>query len=367
MIPFFDLKSVNARRREELLRAVTDVVDSGWYILGEKLKDFEKEFSSYCRVQHTIGTGNGLDALSLIIHGYKELGLFKEGDEILVPANTYIATILAITANRLVPILVEPDIETYNIDTRLLEEKITKKTKAILVVHLYGQVGYSDEMQSIADIHGLKIIEDSAQAAGASYHGRKTGSLGNAGGISFYPSKNLGALGDAGAVTTNDPALADAVRALANYGSHQKYRNLYKGVNSRLDEMQAAVLSVKLKYLDDENSERRAIVKKYLNGIKNDTLILPRFGNEESHVWHLFVVRTKERDAFQSYLREQGIETLIHYPVPPHKQLAYEEWSDQSYPITEDIHNTIISLPLYPGMSDDAIERVIAACNAYHV
>lgn len=367
MIPFFDLKSVNARHREELLRAVTDVVDSGWYILGQKLNTFEKEFSAYCGVSHTIGTGNGLDALTLIIRAYKELGIFAEGDEIIVPANTYIATILAITENRLVPVLVEPDIATYNIDTRLLETKITKKTKAILVVHLYGQVGYSHEMQSIADRHGLKIIEDSAQAAGAEYNGKKTGSLGDVSGISFYPSKNLGALGDGGAVMTNDVELADVVRALANYGSHKKYHNLYKGTNSRLDEIQAAVLSVKLRILDEENEERRKIVKKYLYGIKNDLLILPSAQNEESHVWHLFVVRTKARDALQSYLREQGIETLIHYPVPPHKQPAYLEWNNQNYPIAEEIHNTVISLPLYPGMLDECVERVIASCNAYRI
>jgi dTDP-4-amino-4,6-dideoxygalactose transaminase len=367
MIPFFDLKSVNARHREELLHAVTDVVDSGWYILGEKLSNFEKEFSAYCGVSHTIGTGNGLDALTLIIHAYKELGIFAEGDEVLVPANTYIATILAITANRMVPVLVEPDIETYNIDARLLEEKITSRTKAILVVHLYGQIGYSENMQAIADRHGLKIIEDSAQAAGAAYKSKKTGSMGDAGGISFYPSKNLGALGDAGAVTTSDAQLADAVRAIANYGSRQKYHNLYKGVNSRLDEIQAAVLSVKLKYLDEENAQRRKIVQRYLDGIKNDVLILPHAENEESHVWHLFVVRTKARDSFQEYLREQGIETLIHYPVSPHHQPAYKEWNNRHYPITEEIHNTIISLPLYPGMPDESIERVISVCNSYHV
>ncbi|MBI1755403.1 aminotransferase class V-fold PLP-dependent enzyme, partial [Candidatus Azambacteria bacterium] len=257
MIPFLNLKGISALYRQELIDAVADVIDSGWYILGEKVKSFENEFSKYCGVKEAIGVGNGLDALTLIIRAYKEMGVFREGDEILVPANTYIATILSITENRLKPVLIEPDIHTYNIDANRLEEKITGKTKAILVVHLYGRVGYSDEMQNIADAHGLKIIEDSAQAHGAMYKGKKTGNLGDAGGFSFYPSKPLGALGDAGAVTTNDVKLAEVIHALRNYGSHKKYYNQYKGVNSRLDELQAAVLSVKLKYLDKENEKRR--------------------------------------------------------------------------------------------------------------
>ena len=365
MIPFLNLKGVNVQYREELIRAITDALDSGWYILGEKVKFFEREFSEYCGVKETIGTGNGMDALTLIIRAYKEIGIFREGDEILVPANTFIATILAITENRLKPVLVEPDINTYNIDVNLLEENITDRTKAIMAVHLYGLVGYSDKMQEIADKRGLKIIEDAAQAHGAAYKGRKTGSLGDASGFSFYPAKNLGALGDAGAVTTNDAKLAETIRALRNYGSHKKYENLYKGVNSRLDELQAAVLSVKLKYLDEENKKRREITKQYLGGIKNAKLILPEAGDYESHVWHLFVVRTEERDKFQKYLLENGIETLIHYPVPPHKQKAYSEWNAQKYPITEEIHNTVLSLPLYPTLTEAEIQKVIEACNAF--
>lgn len=347
---------------------MASVVDSGHYILGEKVKSFEEEFSAYCGVKHAIGTGNGLDALTLIIRAYKEMQVFHEGDEILVPANTYIASILSITENRLKPVLVEPDINTYNMNVSLLEEKITSKTKAILVVHLYGQIGYSDDMQSIADQYGLKIIEDAAQAAGAMYRGRKAGNLGDANGHSFYPSKNLGALGDAGAVTTNDAKLAELVRALRNYGSHTKDHNQYQGVNSRLDALQAAVLLIRLKYLDAENKTRRNIAKLYLDRIKNKSLLLPQVchtESEESHVWHLFVVRTKHREAFQRYLADHGIGTLIHYPIPPHKQPAFIDWNNDSYPITEEIHETVLSLPLNPALTEEQAHQVIETCNAY--
>jgi len=365
-VPFLDLKEVTAQHRQEIIEALTEVVDSGWYILGNKVKTFEEQFASYCGSSYAIGTGNCLDALSLIIRGYKELGVFSDGDEILVPANTYIASILAVTQNNLVPVLVEPDVFSYNIDVALLEKHISEKTKGILVVHLYGQIGYSEEMQRIANAHGLKIIEDSAQSAGASYHGRMAGNLGDASGISFYPSKNLGALGDAGAVTTNDKKLAEVVRALRNYGSNEKYHNLYKGINSRLDEIQAAVLLVKLKYLTEENESRRAIASQYLSRITNPKLILPRIVYEAAaHVWHIFAVRTEERDRFQKHMSAQGIETLIHYPIPPHKQVAYTEWADRTYPITEEIHTTILSLPLSPFMSEDSIQRVIDACNSF--
>jgi dTDP-4-amino-4,6-dideoxygalactose transaminase len=366
MIPSLDLKSMNARMREEMLAAIARVVDSGWYIHGAEVKAFEQAFAQYCGVAETVGTGNGLDALILILRAYMEMGQFREGDEVLVPSNTYIATILAVTANRLNPVLVEPDIRTYQIDPQLLERHITSRTRAILVVHLYGQVGYSDEMRKIADRHGLKIIEDSAQSQGASYKGRKCGSLGDACGFSFYPSKNLGALGDAGAVTTNDKKLAEMIRALGNYGSRRKYYNLYKGMNSRLDELQAAILSVKLKYLDQENDERRALARRYLSGINNDALILPRTnGAAESNVWHLFPVRTAKRDLFQKYLLDRGIETLIHYPVPPHRQQAYAEWNGQSYPLSEEIHQTELSLPLYPAMKEEDVQAVIDACNDF--
>lgn len=365
MIPFLSLKAINGRHRQELFAAITAVLDSGQYILGDKVAAFENEFSKYCGVGHAIGVGNGLDALSLIIRGYKELGVFREGDEILVPANTYIATILAITENRLIPVLVEPDINTYNIDASLLQERINKRAKAVLVVHLYGQVGYSEKLRAIAAGHNLKIIEDCAQAQGASYQGRKTGSLGDAGGFSFYPAKNLGALGDAGAVTTSDDRLAEVVRALRNYGSHKKYYNQYQGINSRLDEIQAAVLSVKLKYLDEDNAKRRQIAKQYLTGIKNEKIILPRSEINESHVWHLFVVRAKERDHFKQYLSDNGIETIIHYPVPPHKQAAFAEWNKENFPLTEEIHATVVSLPLQPALAEEEVSKIIAICNAY--
>lgn len=365
MVPFYDLKAINARHREELARALTETLDSGWYILGERVATFEKEFSAYSSVGHTIGTGNGLDALTLIIRGYKELGVMKEGDEIIVPANTYIATILAITENRLVPVLVEPELHTANLDASRIEEKITKRTKAILTVHLYGQVAYSEELAAVAKKHDLKIIEDGAQAQGAVWGGKKTGGLGDAAGFSFYPSKNLGALGDAGAVTTSDSKLAEVVRALRNYGSHEKYHNLYKGVNSRLDEIEAAVLSVKLRYLDEDNAARRSVVERYMGGIKNDAITLPYVGSPEGHVWHVFTVRTKHRDALAKHLAESGIETMIHYPVPPHKQPAFKEWSAQSFPITEEIHETILSLPLSPVQTDAQTNEVIAAVNNF--
>jgi dTDP-4-amino-4,6-dideoxygalactose transaminase len=367
-IPFLDLKTVNAAHRAELLEVLAEVLDSGSYILGERLKEFEAKFSAYCGAAHTIGTGNGLDALTLIIRGCKELGVFNEGDEILVPSNTYIASILAVTENRLTPVLVEPDINTYNIDEQLLEAHITGRTKGILTVHLYGQVAYSDAMKSVADKHNLKIIEDAAQAAGAAYGGHKTGSLGHACGFSFYPSKNLGALGDAGAVTTSDPELAEVIHALHNYGSHKKYHNKYQGVNSRLDELQAAALSVKLNYLDAENEARRRIVCRYNEGIKNKKLILPHLPKgEETHVWHVFVLRTQEREAFISHMADRNIGTLIHYPIPPHRQPAYRQCNDRSYPISEEIHRTIVSIPLSPIMTDEQIDAVIERCNSFGV
>jgi dTDP-4-amino-4,6-dideoxygalactose transaminase len=365
-VPFLKLGAMNAPHRAELIKAFTRVVDSGWYILGKEVEDFERDFAEYCGVPHAVGVGNCLDALTLIFRGYMELGVMAEGDEVIVPSNTYIASILSVSLNRLTPVLVEPDPATYNLDPEKIEAKITPRTKAILIVHLYGQTGYDARLQKIADRHGLKIIEDSAQAQGASYEGRRTGSLGDACGFSFYPSKNLGALGDAGAVTTKDAKLAEIVRALRNYGSHVKYENLYRGINSRLDEVQAALLSVKLKYLDGENESRRRLADLYLKGISNPALTLPAAPKDRaSHVWHLFVVRTPRRDDFQRYLREQGIETVIHYPIPPHKQKAYKEWNARSYPISEEIHRTVISLPLDISMSEAEARRVIDACNAY--
>lgn len=365
MISFLNLKENNAKYREELIGAAVRVIDSGKYILGEEAGAFEREFADYCGVRYAIGTGNGLDALTLIIRAYKELGVFKEGDEILVPANTYIATILSITENRLKPVLVEPNIRTYNLDPSLLEKHSTSKTKAILTVHLYGRVGYSDEMGAFAKKHRLLVIEDGAQAHGAVYNGRKTGSLGSASGFSLYPSKPLGALGDAGVITTNDSRLAEVVAALRNYGSREKYHNLYQGVNSRLDEIQAALLRVKLRHLDEDNQERRKVAQRYLREIQNDKIILPEEGVPEGHVWHLFVVRTKKRDALRDYLAKKGIETLIHYPVPPHKQPAFKEWNNESYPITEEIHRTALSLPISSVMVEEETSAIVKACNGF--
>ena len=346
MIPFLDLKGLNAQYRAKLIEACTKVIDSGWYIQGNECQKKEKEFASYCGTKYAIGVANGLDALILILRAYKELGFMKDGDEIIVPSNTYIASILAISQNNLVPVLVEPDIKTYLIDPSKIEEKISSKTKAILPVHLYGQTCEMDAINEIAKKHNLKVIEDSAQSHGAYFKDKRSGNLGDASGFSFYPGKNLGALGDGGAVTTNDEELANTIKALGNYGSHKKYENLYKGINSRLDEMQAAMLRVKLRYLDNEVEKRREIAKYYLQNIKNDNIILPMVRAEDNHVWHLFVIRTSKRDELQKYLVENGIQTLIHYPIPPHKQNAYKEWKNESYPISEQIHDEILSLPI---------------------
>lgn len=365
MIPFLNLKDINIAYKKEIMDAISDVIDSGRYILGERVEKFENDFAKYCGVKHVIGTGNGLDALTLILRAYKESGFLKEGDEIIVPANTYIASILSITENRLKPVLVEPDIDTYNLDTNLLERSITSKTKAILTVHLYGRVSYSNGMRKIANKYGLKIIEDAAQSVGAEYNGKKVGGLGDACGISLYPSKNLGALGDAGVAITNDAKLAKSIRALRNYGSHKKYVNRYKGINTRLDELQAAILSVKLNYLDKENLRRKEIARLYLDNIKNNKLILPQMNDDNSHVWHLFVLRTKNRDKFSRYMKDNGIETMIHYPIPPHKQEAYREWNKRKYPITEKIHQTVISLPLNTAITNKEVTKIVKVCNLY--
>jgi len=365
MVPFLNLKNINAQYRAELIDACTKAIDSGWYIQGEEHKSFEKEFTAYCGTKHCIGVANGLDALILILRAYKELGVMKDGDEVIVPANTYIATILSITHNNLVPILVEPDINTYLIDPNKIEEKITNKTRAIMVVHLYGQTCEMDKIIEIAKKYNLKVIEDSAQSHGAFYEDKRSGNLGDASGFSFYPGKNLGALGDAGAVTTNDGELANCIRALGNYGSHKKYENLYKGFNSRLDEMQAAMLRVKLKYLDEEIRKRRLIANYYLENIKNPKIILPEVRKEDNHVWHLFVIRTCERDRFQQYLEKNGIQTLIHYPIPPHKQEAYSEWNNQNYSITEKIHKEVLSLPISGVQSLEDTKKIVEMVNVY--
>jgi dTDP-4-amino-4,6-dideoxygalactose transaminase len=362
MVKFLDLQAVNAPYRQEIDRAIASVLDSGWYLLGNANQLFEQSFSSFCGVIDTAGVANGLDALNLIIKGYG----FGPGDEIIVPANTYIASVLAISQNGCIPVLVEPDIETFNLNADLIEEKITPRTKAILVVHLYGRAMSMEKVWKLADQYKLKIIEDSAQAHGAIYQGRRTGNLGDASGFSFYPGKNLGCLGDGGAVTSNDQSLIGKIRALRNYGSYEKYINSYKGQNSRLDEIQAAVLSVKLKGLDSDNNKRREIAGRYLREINNPQVTLPKEPKDPlEHVWHLFVVSTHRRDALQKFLLERSIQTLIHYPIPPHKQMAYEELSDLSLPLTEKIHKEVLSLPISPVMTADEISLVIDAVNSF--
>lgn len=371
MIKFLDLQKINAQYADELNKAAAEVIDSGWYLLGERVKRFETNLANYIDVKHAIGVANGLDALRLILKAYIELGFMKEGDEVIVPANTYIATILAITDNRLKPVLVEPDINTYNLDLDLIEEKITERTRAIMVVHLYGQVCWGSKLEELAKKYNLKIIEDNAQAIGAEWNGIKTGALGDAAGLSFYPGKNLGALGDSGAVTTNDAQLAEVVRAIANYGSKVKYQNDYQGLNSRMDEIQAAFLDVKLKYLDGENRRRREVSHYYLNNIINPDIILPKVDRQalkaESHVWHLFVIRSSNRAKLQKYLSENGIQTLIHYPIPPHKQNAYRFWNEMRFLVTEKIHNEVLSLPISPLMSEEEVISVVEILNACDV
>lgn len=372
MIKFLDLQKINAQYATELKQMAAEVIDTGWFLMGNQLANFEKQFAVFHNVKHAIGVANGLDALRLILKAYIDLGEMKEGDEIIVPANTYIASILAISDNRLVPILVEPNEFTFNLDLNLIEQKITSKTKAIMVVHLYGQICWSDELSNLAKKYNLKIIEDNAQAIGAVWNGIKSGNLGDAAGFSFYPGKNLGALGDAGAVTTNDDALATQIRALGNYGSKEKYVNEFQGLNSRLDEIQAGFLSVKLKYIDKENQNRREIAKRYLTEIENPLIQLPfpintvvNVAENLTHVWHLFVIRTKNRNQLQSYLTEKGIQTLIHYPIPPNKQLAYKEMNDVDYALTNAIHNEVLSLPISPIMTYLETTEIIKAINSY--
>lgn len=441
MIKFLDIQKITKSFQPELVEAINRVVKKGWFLLGEEVASFEKEYAGYIGTNHCIGVGNGLDALRLIFRAYIEMGVMKEGDEVIVPANTYIASILAITDNRLKPVLVEPDIETYNLDISLLEQHITDRTRAVMVVHLYGRACWSQELENLADKYNLKIIEDNAQAAGAivevgsgerraenierkvesverkaysikrredsgkrreinqkqelENRGRvlannsplitpnsqliRTGALGDAAGHSFYPGKNLGALGDGGAITTNDDELASVIRALANYGSTKKYINDYRGLNSRLDEIQAAVLRVKLKRLDEDNQKRREIATYYLENIKHIEITLPVLFSHNSqltthhsplttqnHVWHLFVIRHPERDKLQQCLADNDIQTLIHYPVPPHKQNAYKEWNKLNLPITEKIHKEVISLPLSQVMTNKEAEKVVDIINKIH-
>lgn len=372
MIKFLDLQKINAVYQASFHEKMQSVFDKGWFILGDEVKLFETNFADYCGTKYCIGVGNGLDALVLIFKAYIQLGKLQKGDEVIVPANTYIASILAILEADLVPVLVEPRIGTYNINPDLIPDKITSKTKALLPVHLYGQLAEMETINTIAKQHNLLVIEDAAQAHGAlsvipsAVEGQlRAGNLSDAAAFSFYPGKNLGALGDGGAITTNDADLAQTLYALRNYGSEKKYHNEFIGVNSRLDELQAAFLNVKLPHLDSDNERRKTIAKKYLSEIKNDTIILPTWDASDNHVFHLFVIRTENRTALQDYLQEKGIETMIHYPIPPHKQKALAAWHSLSFPITEQIHNEILSLPISPAMTDEEVECIIEMINKY--
>lgn len=366
MISFMDLRALNASFRQELIDACTRVIDSGWYIAGSELSRFEQDFANYCGATHCIGVANGLDALILTLRAWKLMGRLQEGDEVIVPANTYIASVLAITENHLVPVLVEPEESSFNLDAASIEAAITPRTRAILPVHLYGRLADMPAIMAIASKHNLLVLEDSAQAHGASIDGRRAGNWGHASGFSFYPGKNLGALGDGGAVTTSDDELAETLRALRNYGSHEKYKNLYQGVNSRLDEIQAAMLSVKLKHLDAQTAHRRHIARLYQDGIVNPAIRRPLWERDELHVFHLYVVRCEQRNALQQHLAQSGIQTLIHYPIPPHQQQAYPQFNALSLPLTERIHQEVLSLPMGPSLSEEDARRVIVACNSFN-
>lgn len=365
MIKFLDLEKVTASHGEEIKDAVSRVVNSGWYLQGEENEKFERNFADYIGTKYCTGCANGLDALIWIFRAYIELGVMKPGDEIIVPANTYIASILAISENGLVPVLVEPDPITYQIDPEKIEDAITPKTKGILIVHLYGQCAYTEKIGEICKKYNLKLIEDNAQAHGCKFNGQRTGSIGDATGHSFYPGKNLGALGDGGAVTTDDEELAKVVRAVANYGSTKKYVFKYIGRNSRLDEIQAAVLDVKLKHLDADNKRRKEVAKMYIDGIKNPKVTVPTVKDFDAHVFHIFPILTENRDELQKYLSDNGVQTIIHYPIPPHKQECYSEWNDRSYPITERLARQELSLPISPVITDKEVNRVIELINRF--
>lgn len=365
MIKFLDLKKINEPYEIAFQEKLKEVLESGWYILGNQVTSFENHFASYCGTKHCIGVGNGFDALVLIFKAYIQLGKLQKGDEVIVPANTYIASILAIMQADLIPVLVEPKLETYNLNPDLISEKITSKTKAILAVHLYGQLAEMDKINAIAVENNLLVIEDAAQAHGAISVFGKAGNLSDAAAFSFYPGKNLGALGDGGAVTTNNSELAKVIQSLRNYGSEAKYKNEFIGVNSRLDEVQAAFLNVKLPHLDAENNVRKSIAKRYLAEIKNDKLVLPFWNLTDNHMFHLFVVRTENRDDLQRFLLEKGIQTMIHYPIPPHQQKAFSNRNHLSFPITEKIHKEVLSLPISTVMTKDEVDFVVSILNTY--
>ena len=364
-VPFLDLRDAHARYADELKAAAARVIDSGHYVLGEELAAFEREFATWCGVRHALGVGSGLDALALILRGYLGLGALAEGDEVIVPGNTFIASFLAVSANRLVPVPVEPDPVSFNLDPACVAAAIGPRTRAIMAVHLYGQLADMPALVALARRHGLLLIEDAAQAHGATREGRKAGAFGDAAAFSFYPAKNLGALGDGGAVVTGDARLAERVAALRNYGSDTKYHHLFQGVNSRLDEIQAALLRVKLRHLDEDVALRRRVARRYRDGIRHPQIALPEVAHEEQHAWHLFVVRCHRRDALQRHLQAQGVQSQVHYPVPPHRQPAYAELREAWLPLTERLHEEVLSLPLGPSLGEDAVARVIAACNAF--
>lgn len=367
MIKFLDLQKVNALYADELKNAAYQVIDNGWYINGHFNDKFTSDLQEYIGTPHVVTCGNGLDALRLIFRAYKEMNVLHDGDEVIVPANTYIATVLAITDNNLKPVFIDPSEHSYNIDIEKIEGAITTRTKAIVVVHLYGQACWSEKLNLLRDKYNLKIVEDNAQAIGAEWNGLKTGSLGDAAGFSFYPGKNLGALGDSGAVATSDAELAKIIHALANYGSNIKYVHDFQGLNSRMDEIQAAFLDIKLRYIDDVNNRRRKIAYRYLSEINNEKICLPDLVNDDKngHVFHIFTVRTKERDIFRNYLKEQGIESLIHYPIPVHMQKCYKQYVNSSCPISERLQNEIVSIPISSVMTENEVSIVVNAINNY--
>lgn len=365
MISFLNLKAINNKYENELKSACVRVIDSGWYILGKEVSSFEDSFSNYCGTQYAIGVANGFDALVLTLRAWKELGRISDGDEVILPSNTYIATLLAITENNLKPVLVEPSEDTFNLTSDGIRPYITDKTKVILPVHLYGQISPMPEIIQLAKEFNLLVLEDCAQSHGASIKGIRAGSWGDAGAFSFYPGKNLGALGDAGAITTSDEELKNTLIAIRNYGSNEKYKNRFKGVNSRLDEIQAAMLSVKLKYIENDISLRRSIANKYLSEIKNLNIILPKVADQNSHVWHLFVVRTNRRDELESHLNSKEISSLVHYPVALHKQEAYSELSGLTLPITEGLQDSVLSIPISPVMVEGEVDLVVSALNSF--
>lgn len=365
MIKFLDLQKITQKYAEEIHEAVDRVVDSGWYLQGKENESFETDYARYIGTKYAIGCANGLDALIWIFRAYMEMGIMKLGDEVIVPANTYIASVLAISENGLKPVLIEPSIETYQIDDSKIEAAITERTRAILIVHLYGQCAYTEKIGELCKKYDLKLVEDNAQAHGCKFNGRKTGSLGDAAGHSFYPGKNLGAFGDAGAVTTDDEELAEVVRAVANYGSQKKYVFKYCGRNSRLDEIQAAILGVKLKHLDEDVAIRKKIAKYYIEHITNPDIITPIVKDWDTHVFHIFTIRTKRRDELQKYLADNGVQTIIHYPIPPHKQECYKKWNNLSFLITEQIHDEELSLPMSPVMTEDDVRKIINIINGF--